>query len=359
MSMVRPLRAVVTRLVFVAGLLGCNESNAEPDRSHVVFLGSPFIIGETNVLVGTSDNPLYSDLPPLILSDRILLTDPLSNQVRAFDREGAPLAVIGSRGSGEMQFEMPYGLATDSYGRLYVNDRGNSRVLVLGPDGEFLERFLAVGQNEQILVDERSGEVQVLMVGATSCAGAPRCLLTWYSMRGERLASLAPDERSAPVSSWTAASADDGRVYLVNVLGSVVSIHVRDRGQIADFGLSSPAMVRFQADRRESAMDMLVLLDRLRREPYTLVRSLTVMDTLLVVSLERKNWPDSEDPFFADVYSLEGQLRYTNIPTPGFLTGSGSRFAFVYPRRIGHGAIEIREAQLCAGDPGDGTTHGG
>ncbi|MEO8441955.1 MAG: 6-bladed beta-propeller [Betaproteobacteria bacterium] len=41
----------------------------------------------------------------------------------------------GKKGSGPGEFDMPHGLAIDSSGRLFVADRGNSRIQIFDLDG--------------------------------------------------------------------------------------------------------------------------------------------------------------------------------------------------------------------------------
>ena len=48
---------------------------------------------------------------------------------------------FGSRGSGDGQFNAPYGVAFDSTGNVYVVNRDNGRIQVFTADGQFLRRF--------------------------------------------------------------------------------------------------------------------------------------------------------------------------------------------------------------------------
>ncbi|MFI5372623.1 MAG: hypothetical protein ACHQ52_13790 [Candidatus Eisenbacteria bacterium] len=50
-----------------------------------------------------------------------------------FTGTGTYLTQWGSNGSGEGQFNIPLGLATDAAGNVYVSDNGNNRVQKFGP----------------------------------------------------------------------------------------------------------------------------------------------------------------------------------------------------------------------------------
>ena len=94
-------------------------------------------------LAGVTANPdgtrLYA-----IDSGEVGVADP---RVRVFDpRDGAHLFDFGTRGSGPGEFNMPYGLAVGSAGKLYVTDSGNFRVQIFDRQGRYLSSFGSVGK---------------------------------------------------------------------------------------------------------------------------------------------------------------------------------------------------------------------
>ncbi len=81
--------------------------------------------------------------------------------------EAGWLGLDNRPGSDEKHLNGPEGLAVDAAGNVYVCDRGNDRVVVASPDGDFLGAF-PVEDPEQIAVHPKTGEIYVL------CRQAPR-----------------------------------------------------------------------------------------------------------------------------------------------------------------------------------------
>ena len=74
---------------------------------------------------------------------------------------GEPFLGQAEAGSGDGQFNDPQGVATDAKGRIYVCDRGNDRVSVFSPKGEFQGHF-AVETPQLIAVHPVTGEIYVV-----------------------------------------------------------------------------------------------------------------------------------------------------------------------------------------------------
>jgi DNA-binding beta-propeller fold protein YncE len=75
--------------------------------------------------------------------------------------EAAWFGLDSRPGSDEKHLNDPQGLAVDAAGNVYVCDRGNNRIAVISPDGQF-RGALPVEDPEQIAVHPRSGEIYVL-----------------------------------------------------------------------------------------------------------------------------------------------------------------------------------------------------
>ena len=61
--------------------------------------------------------------------------------VKVFNKEGVFLYNIGSKGSGDGQFNGPVGLAVDTFGCLIVCDINNNRIQVFTLDGKFVTKI--------------------------------------------------------------------------------------------------------------------------------------------------------------------------------------------------------------------------
>lgn len=67
----------------------------------------------------------------------ILVTEGGANCVSVFDREGQKLFSFGSNGSGNQQFEDPWGITVDKDDNIYVADSSNNRIQKFTAKGNF------------------------------------------------------------------------------------------------------------------------------------------------------------------------------------------------------------------------------
>jgi DNA-binding beta-propeller fold protein YncE len=74
-------------------------------------------------------------------ADNVLITDGGSNLVEKFNSNGEYLSVFGSKGSGNGQFEVPWGIEVDSEGNIWVVDYGHNRVEKFDSKGKYLTQF--------------------------------------------------------------------------------------------------------------------------------------------------------------------------------------------------------------------------
>lgn len=69
----------------------------------------------------------------------------LSHRVFVYGRDGKKIQVIGTRGGGPGQFNLPVDAAVGADGTLYVLDAGNFRVQAFDPAGRHLRSFGSIG----------------------------------------------------------------------------------------------------------------------------------------------------------------------------------------------------------------------
>ena len=72
----------------------------------------------------------------------VYIGDWRNDRVQKFNAEGKFLFSIGRSGSGNGEFNRPAGVAVDSDGDIYVADSGNDRVQLFDPKGRYLSTFL-------------------------------------------------------------------------------------------------------------------------------------------------------------------------------------------------------------------------
>lgn len=75
------------------------------------------------------------------------VTDFDNNNIKVYNSTGTLLFDFGSPGSGDGQFNSPFGLALDSQGNVYVADRGNSRVQIFDGAGNYVSKVGASGDH--------------------------------------------------------------------------------------------------------------------------------------------------------------------------------------------------------------------
>ena len=71
-----------------------------------------------------------------------------NNRIQKFTKDGKFLAKWGQAGSGDGEFNLPWGIDIDSKGDVYVADWRNDRIQKFTPDGQFLTKFGSSGKGE-------------------------------------------------------------------------------------------------------------------------------------------------------------------------------------------------------------------
>ncbi len=73
--------------------------------------------------------------------DNIYVTDTGNNRIQKFDSDGNFILKFGGEGGGNGQFEEPLGVAVDSDDNIYVGDSGNNRIQKFDSNGNFILTF--------------------------------------------------------------------------------------------------------------------------------------------------------------------------------------------------------------------------
>jgi hypothetical protein len=75
-----------------------------------------------------------------------------NSRIVQFDKTGAFVKSWGTKGDGPGQFKSPHAIAIDRDGRIYVADRGNSRVQIFDADGKYLDMWPNIRFPDAMLV---------------------------------------------------------------------------------------------------------------------------------------------------------------------------------------------------------------
>ena len=96
--------------------------------------------------------------------DNIFISDGyINSRVAKFDKNGDWVKQWGTPGNKQGEFNTPHSIAADAKGNVYVADRGNRRIQVFDPDGNFLR---------EITIDAPLPPVVHMWMGTTPTAAA-------------------------------------------------------------------------------------------------------------------------------------------------------------------------------------------
>src|SRR5437870_2695439 len=152
--------------------------------------------------------------------DSIYVVDQGRTRIVKFSPDGRVLAVWGSKGSGDGQFNDPTSVAVDSTsGKVYVADPINKRIQVFDQNGKFLTKWVIPEWGrpagfEDLAIDSKAGRLYA------SSANIDAVLIV--DLNGTRVGSLTPKppDRLEGPSALTLAN---GKLYVLNMYGNRVS----------------------------------------------------------------------------------------------------------------------------------------
>jgi sugar lactone lactonase YvrE len=129
-----------------------------PDGKVLMTLGKDGVAGnnESQDLFNAPSNVLIAPNGDIFVGDGhgIINNQPTNARMVKFTKDGKFIKAWGHRGTGPGEFETPHMLAMDSLGRLFVADRGNSRIQIFDQDGRYLTEWKQFGRPSGVYIDK-------------------------------------------------------------------------------------------------------------------------------------------------------------------------------------------------------------
>lgn len=254
------LTAVAISLIFLA-IGGCAGESPQvqqeevgdivwplpPEQPRIKFIRSfktPADIGATapkslvTALFGGEDlTNIYMEKPYAVSADskgRVFVGESALGKVMVFDIPNKKFDIWGRSGPGALK--LPLGIAVDDKDEVYVTDAKQKRVVVFGPDGNFLRAMGGEGELVRpvgIAIDNTRDRVYVVDTGSHDIAVFDKA-----------------GNRTATVGSWgkelghfnfpsNIALDRDGRLYVVDAMNFRIQILEPDGAPIRAFGKHS------------------------------------------------------------------------------------------------------------------------
>lgn len=187
------------------------------DGELLMSLGLPGIAGKGNNIFDQPNDVLVAPNGDIFVADGHSSNG--NNRIVKFNSNGEYMMEWGGKGTGSGQLDVPHALAMDSAGRLFVADRGNSRLQIFDQAGTWLATWTQFGRPSGLYID---GNDTLYSADSESNTGPGRNP-GWY--RGIRIGSaktgfveaFIPDPNTGEANGTSVAegvSADeDGNVY--------------------------------------------------------------------------------------------------------------------------------------------------
>ncbi len=123
-----------------------------PEGEVLMVLGTPGTTGEPPDALNQPNDVIVAPNGEILVSEGHSAQGP-HGRISRFSSDGTFLGSFGEHGSGPGQFRVPHAMAFDSQGRLFVADRGNSRIQVFDAQYNFVDEWDQFGRPNDVFID--------------------------------------------------------------------------------------------------------------------------------------------------------------------------------------------------------------
>jgi len=133
-------------------------------------------------------------------------------RIMKFSKDGKLIKSWGKLGTGPGEFKNPHALAFDSQGRLFVADRGNSRIQIFDQDGKFLAQWTQFGRPSGLYIDstDRLFAIDADSTAASNTAGWRKGIWIGSAKDGKVTAYVPGHQTSDPAGAAGEGVVSDG-----------------------------------------------------------------------------------------------------------------------------------------------------
>lgn len=113
-------------------------------QDDVIKVASPIKGGSPTLsyfIQGDMSAPLDKPMDVAKVGQYVYVTDTNHKQVQVFDSSGTSIFKFGKQGTGEGEFQFPYGIDGDKEGNVYVADLYNAKISIFTAKGKFIKYF--------------------------------------------------------------------------------------------------------------------------------------------------------------------------------------------------------------------------
>ena len=142
----------------------------------------------------------------------------INSRIAKFDKNGDWVKQWGDRGKEQGQLNTPHSIAADAKGNIYVADRGNRRIQVFDPDGNFV-RMIQIDVPPPLVIHPWMGNMPSPQA-VQAQSGAPWAIC------------ISP----GPTQYLYSADAMPGRIYKLSLDGKVLGVLGSSGRQLKQFG---------------------------------------------------------------------------------------------------------------------------